>query len=75
MRGSASASKIVRTIDISFILKRFDVHLQTWVSAKGYESKNDQNLMSGTECLEILNKTEFNPNSVMVASSKLFGDL
>lgn len=57
------------------VIKRFDMRLQTWVKVKEYDDKNDQDLLSEAEYLEILNKTGFNPNSVLVASSKLFGDL
>jgi len=57
------------------VIKRFDMRLQTWVKVKEYDDKNDQDLLSEAEYLEVLNKTGFNPNSVLVASSKLFGDL
>ncbi|HEY9300679.1 MAG TPA: acyltransferase [Phormidium sp.] len=57
------------------IVKRFDMTLKSWVSAKDYADERDQELLSEAEYLEILNETKFDMQTALVASSRKFGDL
>ena len=57
------------------VVKRYDVRLQSWVNAKEYSDESDQYLPSESEYLKILKKTHYNPKGVLIASSKLFGEL
>lgn len=57
------------------VIRRFDMKLQTWVNYKDYSEESDQDLLSESEYLEILNKTSFDMKGVLVASSKSFGDI
>ncbi|MBR8834035.1 MAG: acyltransferase [Stigonema ocellatum SAG 48.90 = DSM 106950] len=57
------------------IIKRFDVHSNSWVSAEQYPEEGEKDLPSEQEYLEILRKEYPIIEMPRIANSQLFGDL